>query len=59
VYVALCPDLDMASQGNTVDEARENLQESVKSFYEGASVEEIKKRLHEEVYVTQLDVAVG
>ncbi|MBA7635809.1 hypothetical protein ES703_43413 [subsurface metagenome] len=24
-YVALCPELDIASQGNSVEEARENL----------------------------------
>ena len=58
-FVALCPELDVASQGDTVDEARKNLQEALELFFETASPEEIKERLHEEVYVTQVEVAVG
>ena len=58
-YVALCPELDVASQGITVDEARKNLQEALELFFETASPEEIQARLHEEVYVTQVEVAVG
>jgi predicted RNase H-like HicB family nuclease len=58
-YVSLCPELDIASQGNTIEEARENLREAVELFFEAASPEEIQARLHEEVYVTRLEVAVG
>ncbi len=58
-FVALCPELDVASQGDTVDEARKNLQEALELFFETASPEEIKERLHEEVYVTYVEVAVG
>ena len=58
-YVALCPELDVASQGITVDEARKNLQEALELFFETASPEEIQARLHEEVYVTHVEVAVG
>ena len=58
-YVSLCPQLDIASQGNTIEQARENLQEALELFFECASPEEIKQRTHEEVYVTQLEVAVG
>jgi len=58
-YVSLCPELDIASQGNTIEQARENLQEALELFFECASTDEIKQRLHEEVYVTQLEVAVG
>jgi len=58
-YVALCPELDIASQGNTVDEARNNLQEALQLFFETASPEEIDSRLHDEVYVTNVEVAVG
>ena len=58
-FVALCPELDVASQGLTVDEARKNLQEALELFFETASREEIKERLHEEVYVTHVEVAVG
>jgi len=58
-YVSLCPELDIASQGHTIEQARENLQEALELFFECASTDEIKQRLHEEVYVTQLEVAVG
>lgn len=58
-YVSLCPELDVASQGDTIEAARENLREAVELFLECASPEEVKSRLHEEVYVTQLEVAVG
>jgi predicted RNase H-like HicB family nuclease len=58
-YVALCPELDVASQGDTVEEARANLTEAVTLFLESASDEEVSQRLHTEVYVTRLDVAVG
>jgi len=58
-YVALCPELDVASQGDTVDEARKNLKEALELFFETASSEEIDARLHDEVYVTNVEVAVG
>ena len=58
-YVALCPEVDVASQGATVDEARSNLKEALELFFEHASTEEINKRLHDEVYVTHVEVAVG
>jgi predicted RNase H-like HicB family nuclease len=58
-YVSLCPELDVASQGRTVEEARSNLKEAVELFLETASKEEIQQRLHSEVFVTQLEVAIG
>lgn len=58
-YVAVCPELDVASQGDTVNDARNNLQEALELFFETASLEEIKSRLHDEIYITQLEVAVG
>jgi predicted RNase H-like HicB family nuclease len=58
-YVALCPELDIATQGGTIEEARENLREAIELFFETASPEEIKGRLHEEVYVTRVEVAIG
>ncbi len=58
-YVALCPELDIASQGDTVEEARENLIEAVELFLEDADPSEIERRLRTEVYVTRLEVAVG
>jgi predicted RNase H-like HicB family nuclease len=58
-YVSLCPELDIASQGDTIEEARINLREALELFFETASPTEIQTRLHEEVYVTQVEVAVG
>jgi len=58
-YVSLCPELDIASQGDTIEDARDNLREALELFFETASPEEIQTRLHAEVYVTQVDVAVG
>jgi predicted RNase H-like HicB family nuclease len=58
-YVSLCPELDIASQGETVSEARDNLQEALELFFECASPEEIQTRLKGEIYITQMAVAVG
>ena len=58
-YVALCPEVDVASQGDSVAEARSNLEEALALFFETASTEEIERRLRSEVYVTHVEVAVG
>ena len=58
-YVSLCPELDIASQGDSVEQARDNLREAIELFFECASPEEIKERIHEEVFVTQVEVIVG
>jgi predicted RNase H-like HicB family nuclease len=58
-FVALCPELDVASQGDTIEEARRNLQEAVELFLETADPAEIEDRLHAEVYVTRFALAVG
>jgi len=36
-YVSLCPAFDIASQGNTIEEARLNLREALELFFETAS----------------------
>jgi predicted RNase H-like HicB family nuclease len=59
LYVALCPELDIASQGESVEEARANLKEAIELFLETASKDEIRERMHEEVFITRLEVAVG
>jgi len=58
-YVSLCPELDIASQGDTIEEARANLREALELFLETASPEEIRARMREEVYVTRVEVALG
>lgn len=58
-YVSLCPELDIASQGYTIEQARDNLKEALELFFETASPEEVKQRLHGDIFVTQVEVAVG
>jgi predicted RNase H-like HicB family nuclease len=58
-YVALCPELDVASQGKSIEDARKNLQEAVELFLETADPSEIQRRRHSEVFVTRLEVEVG
>lgn len=55
-YVSLCPELDIASQGGTVTEARDNLQEALALFFETASPAEIERRSRDEVHVTRVEV---
>lgn len=58
-YVSLCPEFDIASQGDTVEEAKANLVEAIELFLETADETEINNRLHTEIFITQLEVAVG
>ncbi len=58
-YVALCPELDIASQGDNIEEAKRNLQEALELFFETASPEEIQRRLPSEFYITQVEVALA
>ena len=55
LFVALCPELDVASQGTTVEEATANLKEAVELFLECADPEEIEQRLHSEIFVTRFE----
>lgn len=58
-YVALCPELDIASEGDSIEESRANLVEALTLFFETASPSEIDRRTHNEVFVTQVEVPVG
>ena len=58
-YVALCPEVDVANQGDTVAEARDNLAEALTLFFETASAGEVNRRLLREVQVTNVEVAAG
>jgi predicted RNase H-like HicB family nuclease len=57
-YSALCPEIDVASQGDTIEEAKTNLQEAVELFFETASTNEISERMHHEIFVTRMEVTV-
>lgn len=59
LYVALCPELDVTSQGTTVEQATANLKDAVELFLECADSEEIKRRLHTEIFVTRFEAAHG
>ncbi len=50
-YVSFCPELDIASQGNTIQEAKMNLSEAIQLFFEIASSDEINERLSSEIYM--------
>ncbi len=58
-FVALCPELDIASQGDSIEEARQNLIEALTLFFESADGQEIARRLHSEVFITQVEVPLG
>ena len=58
-FVALCPELDIASQGDTVEEARDKLREAIELFFECAPPEEIARRAGGEIFITQVEVAIG
>ncbi|WP_018950672.1 type II toxin-antitoxin system HicB family antitoxin [Thioalkalivibrio sp. ALMg11] len=58
-YMSFCPEVDVASQGATIEEARNNLREALELFFESASEDELQERLHGEVFVTSVEVAVG
>ena len=50
-FVSTCQELDVVSQGRTVEEARLNLVEAVEGFLEAASPSEVRRRLKTETYV--------
>jgi predicted RNase H-like HicB family nuclease len=58
-FVAFSPELDIASQGQSVEEARANLIEALTLFFETASPSEVARRFQSEVFVTQVEVPVG
>lgn len=58
-YVALCPELDVASQGDTLESATVNLKEAVELFLECADPAEVERRLHTQIFVTRFEAAHG
>ena len=58
-FVALCPELDIASEGASIEEARVNLIEALSLFFETAAPSEVARRRRDEVFVTQVEVPVG
>ena len=58
-YVALCPELDIVSQGDTVEESKANLHEAIELFFEHASDSEIEHRLKADIFITNMQIEVG
>ena len=58
-FVALCPEVDVASQGDSVEDAKKNLREAVELFFECASPQEVEERLSSESFVSSLEVQVA
>lgn len=58
-FVALCPEIEVVSQGATVEEAKANLREAVELFFECASPAEIEERLSSEAYISAMEVEVA
>jgi predicted RNase H-like HicB family nuclease len=58
-FVSLCPELDIASQGASIEEARANLVEALTLFFETADPSEVTRRYHGDVLVTQVEVPIG
>ena len=58
-FVSLCPELDIASQGSSIEEARANLVEALTLFFETADPSEVARRFHSEIFITQIEVPVG
>jgi len=58
-FVALCPEVDVASQGETVEEAKRNLQEAVELFFDCASPAEIQERLSTHSVVSPIEITIA
>ncbi len=58
-FVALCPEIDVASQGGSVEEAKANLREAVELFFDCASDSEVGERLASESFVSSMEVEIA
>ncbi|MCC6753452.1 MAG: type II toxin-antitoxin system HicB family antitoxin [Saprospiraceae bacterium] len=58
MFISLCPELDIASQGDNAEEAKSNLIEAIELFYETASESEISRRLNNEIQISRVTVNV-
>ena len=56
VVSSFCPELDVASQGNTVEEAKANLEEAVELLLEAATDKELTERYLSAPFVTSFEV---
>ena len=57
IYVALCPEFDVASQGKSVEEALRNLKEALELYLEDEDVEKPSKAEAPIVTIVKVDVS--
>ena len=57
--MALCPGLDIASEGHTIEEARLMLKEAVELFFENAGEEEIGRRMGAHCYIVPMECDIA
>ena len=57
IYVALCPELDVASQGKSVEEALRNLKEALELYLDDEDVEKPSKTGAPLVTIVEVDVS--
>ncbi len=55
LYVSRCPELDIASQGASIEEARTNLIDALTLFFEVAGEEEIRRRMPNVEFVSNVE----
>ncbi len=61
-YSAIAPEINIATQGDTIEEARANLKEALELRMESLSMDElakIKLKLGQKIVATKLDIAVS
>lgn len=58
-FVALCPNLDIASEGATREEALANLHETLELFFEVAPAHEVSRRFRRGVSVIRASTPGG
>ena len=56
-FVVTCPELDVASQGKTMQEAESNIREAIELLLETADDAEIARRLSRNVQIRPLNIA--
>ena len=59
-YYVYCPELPgCQSQGDTFEEARQNIKEAIDLYLETMTTEEIEEALNKELLTTTMEVSVG
>ena len=56
-FVALCPELDIATHGDSLEEAKDMLRDALEGFFEVAKPEEIERRLNSQPFVLPLHIS--